>query len=299
MTPAPSHRRPWFRDWPPAGPAWAACLAAASLAGVPRLALAHEYWLAPSSYAAAPQRVVEVGAVAGTGFRGERKPWASPRCVRFEARAGRVLDLTKVARNGEMTWARFSPSDGGGALLDYQSDFSPIELPAAQFESYLALEGLDGPLAARRAGKASGPGRERYRRCAKAWLSGDQGARATQEVGMPLELVSLSVPGRSSTLGFRLLFEGRPLERALVKAWRRPLEESGAPRDPEARDSVGVVWQARTDARGLVTVPVPQPGEWLVSAVHMVPSADRAAADWESSWASFSFVRPAAAPRPR
>jgi hypothetical protein len=259
------------------------------LMAAPISARAHEYWLSPSSYDAAPHPVFEIGAVAGTGFRGERKPWDSPRCVRFEARVARVLDLTKVARNGETIWARLAPTDGGGALLDFESGFSSIELPAAQFESYLSLEGLDGPLSSRHLRRDGGPGRERYRRCAKAWLSGAADARALAVVGLPLELVPLSVPGSSGTLGFRLLFEGHPLERALVKAWRRPLGIGGATRDPEARDSVNVAWQGRTDAHGLVTVPVQEPGEWLVSVVHMVPSADRAAADWESSWASFTF----------
>jgi len=50
-------------------------------------------------------------------------------------------------------------------------------------------------------------------------------------------------------------------------------------------------FETRTDRAGLATVPIAAPGEWLVSAVHMVPSEDRAAADWQSYWASLSFAR--------
>jgi uncharacterized GH25 family protein len=88
-----------------------------------------------------------------------------------------------------------------------------------------------------------------------------------------------------------LLYRGHPLENALIKAWRQPLATGEATRDAEDRDSVGVAWQGRTDAHGEVMVPIAAAGEWLVSAVHMVASTDPAA-DWESSWASFTFVRP-------
>lgn len=275
-------------------PAMAGCLGAIALCGLAPPARAHEYWLAPSGYAAAAHHVVEVGAVAGTGFRGERKPWSSMRCARFVARARAKVDLAKASRNGDLVWARFEPTDDGGALLAYESDFARIELPAEQFEVYLALEGLDGPRAARRARHVTGPGRERYRRCAKTWLSGNADARALGAVGLPLELVPLSVPGTRARLSVRLLDHGRPLEHALVKAWRSPLDPGGMPRDPEQRDSVAVAWQGRTDARGEVELPVDEPGEWLVSAVNMVPSTDPAAADWESTWASLTFARPLA-----
>jgi hypothetical protein len=52
-----------------------------------------------------------------------------------------------------------------------------------------------------------------------------------------------------------------------------------------------MVVQARTDARGMVTLDTASPGEWLVSAVHMIPSEDRAEADWQSRWASLTFAR--------
>src|SRR5262252_2325414 len=265
---------------------------AALVCGTAAAARAHEYWLAPSRYAAPAGAVVEIGAVAGTGFRGERKPWSAPHVVCLEARTQKVVDLTRVARNGELAWARFAPSDDRGALLAYESDFTPIELPAATFDAYLASEGLDAPLAARRAVQNHGPGRERYRRCAKTWLAGRDGARSRTVIGLPLELVPLATPGEAPRLGVRLLYRGHPLGQALVKAWRQPLASVDAARDPESRDSVGVAWQGRTDPSGDVVVPVTEAGEWLVSAVHMVPSAD-ASADWESSWASLTFVRPA------
>jgi hypothetical protein len=265
------------------------------------VAAAHEFWLAPSRYEAAPGATLELSAVAGTGFRGERKPWSPDHAVRYVLRGAKPIDLTRAASPGEVTWTRFVPSDGGGALVAFESDFLPIELPAAQFDDYLRAEGLDGPLAARKGSATSG--RERYRRCAKAWLAGNDGARATATIGLPLELVPDAVPGAATTLGVRLLRDGRPLAGALVKAWRAPLAPSGAPLAVSERDSVAVAWQGRSDAAGRVTIPVREAGEWLVSAVHMLPSADRRQADWESTWASLTFARvgggaaPGASPR--
>ncbi len=254
---------------------------------------AHEFWLTPTRYVLRARETSEIGAIAGTGFRGETMPYSSLRCARWVARTDRTLDLARVAANGEMVWARFAPADTRGALLAFESTFTPITLPAPEFDAYLRLEGLDGVIAARKGSTA--PGRERYRRCAKAWLAGSDAARATRAVGLPVEIVPEAAPGATPSLRVRVLAAGRPLGGALVRAWRTPLDASGLPRDPAVRDSVGPAWQARTDARGEATVPVAAAGEWLLSCVHMTPCRDRSVADWESAWASLTFVRPPAA----
>ena len=252
---------------------------------------AHQYWLAPSRYVVAPHTAVEVSAAAGTGFHGERKPWSPARCVRFVGRATRTLDFARAATVGDLVWARFAPSDDGGAMLAYESNFAQIELPAAEFDAYLEEEGLREPLETRRRAATATPGRERYRRCAKTWLAGRDSKRALQPFGLPLEIVPLRVPGDDPALRVRVLWNGRPLAGALVKAWRSDLARDGASRDPGARDSVGLAWSGPTDARGESAVPLAQAGEWLVSVEHMVPSGDKTEADWESTWASFTFER--------
>jgi uncharacterized GH25 family protein len=254
---------------------------------------AHEFWLAPSRYQAGRGDTVAVAAYVGTGFRGERKPYATTRAVRFTLDGPRRLDLRPAAENGDLTFARFVAPDAGGAVIVYQSNFAEIELPAEEFDSYLALEGLEGPLAARRRlGPRAGPGRERYARCPKTWIAGSSPARVLRSLGLPLELVPLEDPGVASRLRVRVLYQGHPLAGALVRAWRQPL--SGGPalsNDAAARDSVGPSAQVRSDAHGIATLTLERPGEWLLSTVHMVPSTDRASADWESLWASLTFAR--------
>jgi len=252
---------------------------------------AHEYWLAPSRYQAGPGDAVAIGALTGEGFTGERKRFARERAVRFVVRAARELDLSPVGTEDDTTWARFEPGDRGGGLFAYQSGFAHLTLEAAKFEHYLAEDGLEGPLETRRARGETGPGRERYRRCAKAWLAGGDTRRATEPVGLPCEIVPLTSPGTDSLLAIRVLFEGHPLPGALVNAWRQPLERDGRPIDPARRSPTERVWSGRTDPRGEIVVPVRERGEWLIGTVHMVPSRDRETADWESTWASLTFAR--------
>jgi len=270
-------------------------LALALLAGLVSAtpALAHEFWLSPSTYRPLAGDVVSVSMVVGTGFRGEVKPYATPRTVRFVLRGAKENDMSGLSTNGDPVSARFRVGGGEGQLLAYESNFASIELPAHEFDAYLKTEGLDGPLASRtRLGAAEGPGRERYARCPKAWIGSGSENRATAPVGMTMEIVPLADPTTAASLPVRVLFRGQPLAGALVRAWNRPLVAgSAAPADPAARDSLGPVVQVRTDARGEARLHAARPGEWMVSAVHMEPSSDTAAADWQSWWASLTFGR--------
>ena len=257
----------------------------------------HEAWLAPSRYQAAAGESLRVGAFVGTGFRGEARPYAARRVERFLARGGVPLDLARGTTDGATTWARWTAGDDDGTLVAYASHFIPIELPAAEFERYLALEGLDAVARARaRSGRRDTPGRERYLRSSKAWIAGAtpsnrSAARATTALGLPLEIVPLDEPGAGDRLALRVDFEGRPLAGALVRAWRQDLGRGFTPVNAAARDSVGPRPETRTDERGRATLPIDAHGEWLIGVVHMIPSRDDEVAHWESTWASLTFAR--------
>ena len=258
---------------------------------VPTRANAHEFWLSPSRYRAGAGDTVEVSAYIGTGFRGDLKPYTVPRVVRFTLRHAKEIDISKLARNGDAVMARFLTPDAGGALLAYEGNFADIELPGPEFEAYLKLEGLDGPLAARQKTHTTAPGRERYARCGKTWIAGAEPKRALAPVGLTFELTPLTDPTRASTLAVRATYRGQPLMGGLVRAWRRPLGPGERPFDPAARDSLGPVAEARTDRSGIAKLVLAGPGEWMLSTVHMIPSADKQEADWESYWASLTFAR--------
>ena len=255
-------------------------------------ARAHEFWLAPSSYHAAAGDSIQLRVYVGTGFRGELKPYATTRTIAWAAKTSRMEDLRPTTSNADEVFGRWRAGDGGGAMAAYESNFVTIELPGDEFDAYLKLEGLDGPLAARaRLGAAAGPGRERYARCPKTWIAGTDPKRVTTAVGQTLELVPAADPTHPGPLTVRVLFRGAPLGGALVRAWNQRLQAGWSPQDGAARDSVGPVAAARTNARGIATLPIGATGEWLVSTVTMEPSTDPRSADWQSFWASLTFAR--------
>lgn len=265
-----------------------------SLLAVAPPADAHEFWLSPSRYRLSAGDTLTVGAEVGTGFRGEAKPYAATRVHALVTIGARRIDLSRLGRNGDLVFARWIAPDAGGELVGYESDFAAIQLPPADFDAYLKLEGLDRPLAARAAlGNRAGPGRERYARCPKTWIAGGDAKRAEATLGLPLEVVALGDPAAGGSLAVKVLWQGKPLAGALVGAWRQPLGERSAPRAEAARDSVPPVARVRTGRDGTARLPVAGDGEWMIATVHMVPSADRDAADWESWWASYTFAREA------
>lgn len=271
-------------------------LLALLLAATP--ALAHEFWLAPLQYRAGAGDTLEVRAYVGTGFRGEAKPLAARRVVRLEARTDRRTDLRGAGVNGADAYARLVLPDAGGASVAFQSNYAPIELPGAEFQDYLKLEGLVGPLREReRTGTTERPGRERYARCCRIWIAGTDASRVIEPAGLDLELVPSVDPTAVKRAPFRVLLRGQPLAGALVRAWNRPLDAGQRPFDVATRDSLGPVYEGRTRADGTLSVPVDRPGEWMISCVHMEPSSVRSEADWQSLWANFTFARLAATRR--
>jgi len=274
-----------------------AVLATVLLAVTSGRALAHQFWLNVSDHAPKPGEQVAVGALSGTGFQGEARPWSTGRCVEFAWHTDRRFALAPFAQDGEARWASQAFTDTLGGWVQYQSTFASIELPADEFDAYLAEEGLDKPLAAGTALDPRPPSRERYRRCCKAWLDGRDERRAMRPLGQPLELVPRTRPGAAPELRVRVLWQGRPLAGVLVKTWRQPLAADGSTRPVLERDSVAVAQAVRSDASGDVRLDVSTPGEWLVSAVHMLPASQTKPApgtpdaDWESTWASLTFAR--------
>src|SRR6266516_3408462 len=129
---------------PRIGRAGAALLAAVLLGGGPSGAHAHQYWLSAGDYAPRPGELVEIRACSGVAFRGEAKPWSPDRAVEFSWTGARRTPLARLGVAGDVVWARQAFADSGGAWVTYESNFASIELPAADFDAYLAEEGLDG-----------------------------------------------------------------------------------------------------------------------------------------------------------
>ena len=247
-------------------------------------ALAHDFWIEPSRFQPMPGELVKLELLVGERLAGEAVPRNDAWIDRFEAvRDGAASRVVGV--DGSDPAGLIRPDTPGRTLVVYTSRPSYVEVEAPKFEAYLQAEGLDAPRAARaRTRSGATPGRERFSRCAKALLAVGGASRsgaATAPAGLPLELVAESDPYAlqpGDNLTVRLLYLGRPLAGALVKATDR--ERPGEP--------VAV----RTDAVGRASLALPRAGAWLIHAVHMVPVTGDARADWESFWASLTFELP-------
>ncbi len=270
-------------------------------AAVTSPALAHDFWLEPSTYRPAPGSTVEVRLRVGDTLPGEAVPRDPQRIERFvAARAAGEVEVAGLPGAEPAGLVRVERE--GAVVLGYRSRRAAVELPAEKIEAYHVEEGLERVVEARaRRGESTAPGREVFSRCAKSLLAAGGGPAEgfDRPLGFTLELVPEADPAAlaaPATLPLRILFEGRPLEGALVEA--RPLTGDASPQDVAAgpvpaagadRSSAA----ARSNANGAVRLALDRPGPWLVSAVHMIEAPPDIDADWESLWASLTFELPA------
>jgi uncharacterized GH25 family protein len=262
------------------------CLAAFCLAPLAPLAQAHEFWITPVTASLKVGDTARLTLEVGEYFEGEVLPISSAQTASSQqfSKAG-ARDLTPAlgqrGANGSIPVALSTP---GTNLVTFEGHPNLITLSADTFNAYLHDEGLDFVKAERqRIGKANSPGRERYRRHVKTLLrvdpAADSDAVASVVVGQRLELVPLNNPlslKPGGTLTLKVLFEGQPLAGTLVKAWHK-------------RTGQTLTVRARSNAQGEVSLDLPHPGAWMVSAVHMVAVTGSQDADWDSFWANLSF----------
>ncbi|MEO8523343.1 MAG: DUF4198 domain-containing protein [Caldimonas sp.] len=254
---------------------------------------AHEYWLLPDRFAAAPGDEIGIVHRVGTGWPGENLPRDPRRVVRFAF----------IDRKGERPIEGAPGADPAGtialrttglAMAVYRSNPSRISLEPALFESYLRDEGLDDVIAWRAAhGESALPGEEMFSRNAKAMVvATDDGASPARlsaltardarlwrrSLGLTLEIVAETDPRQLASgapFTVRVLYLGKPLAGALVKTF------------PEG--SVVTESRVRTDASGRATMTLGKPGVWLVNTVHMIDAPAGSGARWQSLWSSLVF----------
>ena len=254
---------------------------------------AHEYWLQPDRFVAAPGEAIDIEHRVGTGWPGETLPRDPRRIIRFglvDAKGERPIGGAAGADPAGTVTLR-TP---GIALAVYRSNPSRISLAPALFESYLRDEGLDTIVAFRAArGESALAGEEMFSRNAKAMIFASRdGAGPTglstltardaklwrRPVGLTLEIVAETDLGQIASgapFTVRLLYLGKPLAGALVKAL--------------PQGSVGAESKVRSDAAGRATLTLGKPGVWLINAVHMVDAPAGSGARWESLWSSLTF----------
>ncbi len=282
----------------------ALCAALGAVLALPLAA--HDFWVVPSSFRPAPGGPLAVRLLVGERLEGDAVPRDPMQVERF-AVVGPTGETPVGGPPGAEPAGYLKAPPPGLHWIVYDSARTRTELPAADFEKALRLEGLERILDLRQQrGESGKPATEVFSRCAKALVRvGDAAPRGSDRgsdrgfdriVGLPLELVPEADPTAAAVAGgaggagggrgaglelpVRLLFGGKPLAGALVAALH-------------ARHRDGAI-AARTDAAGRVRLRLPESGFWLIKAVHMVAAPADAKAQWESFWASATFDVPAA-----
>jgi hypothetical protein len=279
-----------------------------ALVGTATATLAHEFWLAPASYRVAVGTAVPLRLLVGQNFAGQA--WARPtRRVRRFVRIGPggaadSTDLRPALLADSLAPALRCPAPGTH-LLALTSQLAFIELPPEAFTTYLREEGLGYALRQRQeAGEASTkPGREAYRRCAKALVLASQGPAARlppalgdtafrRVLGLPLELVPEQNPYRlraGAGLTVRVLSLGQPVPGALVQVW-----QANPPAAKPSTPTPVTHFTTHTNAQGRVLLRLPGAGPYLLATVRIenTPPTLAARADWLSTWASLTFGGP-------
>lgn len=247
---------------------------------------AHDFWLEPSSFTPEPGTTITLRLRVGEDFIGDALPRDPALLEQFIA-PGRSGVAPVPGRTGRDPAGASRIGQPGLVVIGYQSRHSSVEMTSDAFSAYLAKEGLDRIAGMRATRKhAVGTTRDLFSRCAKVLvLAGPAGVSGHDRVlGFNLELVSDRDPytmRAGEDLPVRLLYQGQPLEGALVVAMNRS--------DPATKV------RARSGRDGRVSLRLSRDGAWLVKAVHMIPSSSGADAEWESFWASLTFEIPQAA----
>jgi uncharacterized GH25 family protein len=245
-------------------------------------ASAHDFWIEPSTYRPSVPSSVAVRLFVGDHFgRGEAYP-RNPAHLRSFVIAGPAGTAAISGRAGEDPAGTVRIDAPGIYVIGYRSNHTVTELAADRFEAYLREENFEH-ISRQRAehAQSSAPGREAFSRCAKAILvAGDgDGAGYDRGLGFTLELIPEKDPAAlrpGDELPLRLLHEGAPLSGAYVAAIN-------------AEDASKRV-EGRTNSQRRVSLRLGRDGVWLVRSVHMLPAAAGLDADWESLWASLTFL---------
>lgn len=249
---------------------------------------AHEFWLEPSASRAGVDEEIPITIAVGQDFSGDTIPYIPDNTVRFDTYGpgGKV----------EPAGAAFAADPGGVVrpagrpglyIVAYQNRGSRAEIDAETFNEYLATEGLDHVLAARRAaGTLDRPGLEFYTRFPKTWvLAGDNvaaGRWAVRPSRLTFELVPLTNPfvlRPGDLLTLQALYRGEPIANIQLNSF--------------TKRSGGRIQAVRTDADGRATVSIDRAGRWLFAAVHAIPAPHIQDVDWESFWTSLTLDVPA------
>jgi uncharacterized GH25 family protein len=244
--------------------------------------VAHEFWVAPSTYTPDQGSMLAIGLKVGQMMKGADYPYLSDK---FESFTITTREGTRNAEGveGDIPAISYSADDPGLHVVAFHASPYPITFDTlTEFEDYLKYEGL-GAIALAHSARGLPPIgiTERYIRCAKALVQVGPISETDLDkpLGLPFELVAVANP---YTAGLEAL--------SVILSWKG---EPVAGRQLAVFRDNGEVTRTllTTDTSGRATIPLAGGGEFLLNAVNMEP-VEGSDAMWESHWASLTFGLP-------
>ena len=170
----------------------------------------------------------------------------------------------------------------GTYVIGLSTKSREIALKAADFNEYLKEDGLPDTLEERRkTGELEKDAKERYAKHVKAILQ--VGKRQTDDyktvLGYPVELIPQQNPyklKKGDTIEILCLKDGKPLAGQVVLAGR------------EVNGKLVTAPELRSDAKGIVKLPLVGPGKWYVKFINMT-KLDDPNLNYESKWTTLTF----------
>lgn len=246
---------------------------------------AHDLFLKLNSYFLPPDTAVRVAVLNGTFDRSEsvvaRERIAA---LTLTGPAGsNSLDTTALTARNDTSFIALRTGTAGTYVLGLSVRPRDVDYTGKQFAEYLKAEGYEDVVAERtRAGTLDQSGRRRYSTHVKAIFQvgpARSGAYATV-LGYAAEIVPLDNPydlKRGATLRLRCLLDGKPVEGLSVDVGGQAPQ--GIPR---------AAAHFRSDAGGVIEVPLDGAGRWYVKFAKMRPSAVPGI-NYESERATLTF----------
>jgi len=267
-------------------------------------ALAHDFWIEPTSFRPVAKAPVGLSLLVGEHFTGDTLP-RNPQLLRRFVVVGPDGEAPVAGIAGTSPAGLLAPAKAGLYIVGYESRQTIAEMDRDTMETYIEEEGLAAQLSAAKA--ADFPVKDAFSRSAKTLLlvpedkkaptkvasagspkagspkAGTQSSKARYDhlLGLPLELVPLANPHELAgdrKLPLKLLYRGKPLSGILVSALHQD-------------DPLHPV-QGTTDDDGQVRLLLSRPGPWLIKAVRIERTQASSEADYESLWASLTFEVP-------
>ncbi len=248
---------------------------------------AHDMFLRLDQFFVAPNSIVSVRLFNGTFILSENSITQDRLAdIAVVSPTGRAkIDVAQWNAAGDTSVFPMRTGAAGTYVVGVSTKPRVLEMSGTDFNAYLRSDGIPDELAARRAQqRLNDRAKERYQKHVKALVQvGTTPSDAFSTVlGYPAELVPLQNPYAlkvGATLDIRVLVDGKPVANQFVQ-----YGGLSASNGRVAQRNV------RSDAAGLVHIPLNRSGTYFVKFISMTRLANDAEADHASKWGSLTFA---------